>query len=70
MRKRKTKKSAPRSAAARAAKNGSRDRTVRETWKVSTKGQERTVVTSASSIAAMDKAVLFFAPALKRLADR
>jgi len=42
----------------------------RETWRIVGNGKERTVTTSTTSAAVMDRAVLFFKPALKRLADK
>lgn len=42
----------------------------RELWQVRTDGKCRTIVTSAASATAMDRAMTIFAPALKRLADR
>lgn len=42
----------------------------RELWQIWADGQRQTIVTSAASGAAMDRATAAFAPALKRLADR
>ena len=42
----------------------------REVWRISQKGENRTVVTSGTSARALDKAMVRFDAALKRLADR
>jgi hypothetical protein len=47
------------------AKSGSR-----EVWHIFDKGESRTIITSGTSTVALDEAMLRYAPALKRLADR
>jgi hypothetical protein len=42
----------------------------REVWRISVDGKQRSVSTSASSIAAMDEAMKRYSGALKRLADK
>lgn len=42
----------------------------REVWRVASEGEVMSIVTSASSNAAMDAAVVTYDTALKRLADR
>ena len=49
---------------------GEKDRRGREVYRIISDGQVKTVVTSTSSLTVMDKALAFFAPALKRLADQ
>jgi hypothetical protein len=47
-----------------------RGNVVREVWRVPVDGQIKTLVTSNSSTAIMDEAVVIYNNALKRLADR
>ena len=42
----------------------------RETWRVTSPGTHRTLVTTNTSTRVMDRATVIFAPALRRLADR
>jgi hypothetical protein len=42
----------------------------RETWRVTLKGEIKNISTRSSSTAAMDEAMIVYANALRRLADR